>query len=268
MSRKPPTVALAAFAALALAAAAPATAQAPTGATPPKDPRNFQGTWMAASRAHLTREFKPHLGRGQPDDIPDSEITWQEGDVMPPFTPWGKAKFDAAVDAQINNKPHADPSTNCMPHGLPRLMIAPYGVQVVQTKGTVAFLFAVNHNVRLIHMDQKMPAKVPLTLNGYSVGHWEGDTLVVNSKGISSFGIIDQLGTPHSDELKVTERIRKINDGKNLEDTMTFDDPVAYTRPWTAKIYQNWDNGHRISEYVCEENNRNASDAEGHTSVR
>ena len=143
------------------------------------------------------------------------------------------------------------------------IIVTPQQVTIIKETQTI---------VRRIWINREMPAEGPdspdPTFNGYSVGHWEGDTLVVNSKGISSFGIIDQLGTPHSDELKVTERIRKINDGKNLEDTMTFDDPVAYTRPWTAKIYQNWDNGHRISEYVCEENNRNASDAEGHTSVR
>ena len=250
-----------------LAGALAARAQT-TGAEPSKDPRNLQGTWMAASRAHLTKDFVPHMGRPNPDDIPDSEITWAVGDKMPPFTPWGKAKFDEAVDAQVNNHPHADPSTNCMPHGLPRLMIAPYGLQIVQTKDTIALMHAVNHNVRLIHMNAKMPAKVPITFNGYSVGHWEGDALVVQSKGISGAGPIDQLGTPHSDQLQVTERIRKINDGKNFEDMMTFDDPIAFTQPWTARIIDNWDNGHRISEYVCEENNRNAADAEGHTAVR
>ena len=238
-------------------------------ALPPNpDPHNLQGTWMAAPRAHLSHDMTPHMGRGAPDDIPDSEITWAIGDKLPPFTAVGKAKFDANVDAQINNRPHADPSTNCMPHGLPRLMIAPYGVQIVQTKGLITLMHAVNHNVRYIHMDQKMPAKVPVTFNGYSVGHWEGDTLVVHSKGISGAGVIDQLGTPHSDSLQVTERIRKIEGGKQLEDMMTFDDPVFYSQPWTARLIDNWDNGHRISEYVCEENNRNASNPDGTTTAR
>ena len=255
-----------ATAAVSLAGVGASLAQ--TTLAPNPDPHNLQGTWMSAPRAHLTKDYTPHLGRGQPDDIPDSEITWQVGDKMPPFTAVGKAKFEDAVDAQINNKPHADPSTNCMPHGLPRLMIAPYGLQIVQTKGLITFMHAVNHNVRFIHMDQKMPAKVPLTFNGYSVGHWEGDTLVVHSKGISSAGIIDQLGTPHSDKLQVTERIRKIDGGAHFEDIMTFDDPVMYSQPWTARIIDNWDNGHRISEYICEENNRNGADAEGHTQVK
>ena len=60
----------------------------------------------------------------------------------------------------------------------------------------------------------------------------------------------------------------KIEGGKQLEDMMTFDDPVAYTHPWTARLIDNWDNGHRISEYVCEENNRNASTADGTTTAR
>lgn len=266
MGRKQQFIMGGACAAFALSFAGVSLAQP---ALPPNpDPHNLQGTWMAASRAHLTHDMKPHFGRGAPDDIPDSEITWAVGDVMPPFSAWGKAKFDSNVSAQINNTPHADPSTNCMPHGLPRLMIAPYGVQIVQTKGLITLMHAVNHNVRYIHMDAKMPAKVPVTFNGYSVGHWEGDTLVVHSKGISSQGVIDQLGTPHSDELMVTERIRKIDGGKQLEDMMTFEDPKAYSQPWTARLIDNWDNGHRISEYVCEENNRNASNPDGTTTAR
>ncbi|HEY4030487.1 MAG TPA: hypothetical protein VGM25_09110 [Caulobacteraceae bacterium] len=257
-----------AIAAMAVSLAGAGASQAQPAKPPNPDPHDIQGTWMAAGRAHLTKDMKPHMGRGSVDDIPDSEITWAVGDVMPPFTAWGKAKFDANVQAQINNTPHADPSTNCMPHGLPRLMIAPYGVQIVQTKGMITLMHAVNHNVRYIHMDQKMPEKVPLTFNGYSVGHWEGDTLVVHSKGISSAGIIDQLGTPHSDELQTTERIRKIDGGKQLEDMMTFEDPKAYAHPWTARLIDNWDNGHRISEYVCEENNRNASNPDGTTTAR
>jgi hypothetical protein len=257
-----------ALAALALSLAGAGASQAQPAKPPNPDPHNLQGTWMAASRAHLDRDMKPKMGRGAPDDIPDSEITWAIGDVMPPFTAWGKAKFEANVKAQINSTPHADPSTNCMPHGLPRLMIAPYGVQIVQTKGLITLMHAVNHNVRFIHMDQPMPAKVPLTFNGYSVGHWEGDVLVVHSKGISSAGVIDQLGTPHSDELQVVERIRKIDGGKAFEDMMTFTDPVAYTKPWTARLVDNWDNGYRSMEYVCEENNRNAAGADGKTTAK
>ena len=268
MGRNGRRVICGALAALAASLAGPGASTAQPVKPPNPDPHNLQGTWMAAGRAHLDKNMKPHMGRGAPDDIPDSEITWAIGDVMPPFTAWGKAKFDSNVDAQINNRPHADPSTNCMPHGLPRLMIAPYGVQIVQTPGLITLMHAVNHNVRFIHMDQKMPDKVPLTFNGYSVGHWEGDTLVVHSKGISSQGVIDQLGTPHSDELQITERIRKLDGGKVLEDMMTFTDPVAYTHPWTARLVDNWDNGYRSMEYVCEENNRNVANAEGVTTAR
>ena len=255
-----------AVAVLAVALAGVGASQGQPAKPPNPDPHDLQGTWMAASRAHLAHDFTPHMGRGAVDDIPDSEITWEIGDKMPPFSAWGKAKFDSNVDAQINNRPHADPSTNCMPHGLPRLMIAPYGVQIVQTKGLITLMHAVNHNVRFIHMDQKMPAKVPVTFNGYSVGHWEGDTLVVHSKGISSQGVIDQLGTPHSDSLQVTERIRKIDGGKGgkrLEDMITIDDPGAYTKPWVAVRYYDWKPEIRLIEYICEENNRNGTDANG-----
>jgi len=150
---------------------------------------------------------------------------------MPPFSAWGKAKFDSNVDAQINNRPHADPSTNCMPHGLPRLMIAPYGVQIVQTKGLITLMHAVNHNVRYIHMDQKMPAKVPVTFNGYSVGHWEGDTLVVETKNFNDQTWLTDNGAFHTDALRVVERLRRTAD--TLEWTATAYDPGVLTEPYT-----------------------------------
>ena len=256
------------IAALAVSLVGLGAAQAQT--TPPNpDPHNLQGTWMNVGREHVSRDFVAHKGNLDPEkDIPGSEVVWPADNRMPPFTAWGRERFDLAVNGQLTSRPRADPSTNCQPHGLPRLMIAPYGVQIVQTEPVIAMLWANNHNVRMIHMNQPMPAKVPLTHNGYSVGHWEGDTLVVHSKGVSSVGVIDQLGTPHSDELQVTERIRKVEGGRVLENMMTFEDPIAFTKPWTARITHDWDNGMRLMESVCEENNRNAPDENGISTAR
>ncbi len=247
---------------MAMAVVLAGAAAAQTGTPPSSDPRDFQGTWDTGGLPHLTRDLTV-TRRDAPDDIVNSTVLWPTDDKMPPFTAWGKARFDSALAKNLSGKPFVDLSTRCMPHGVPRIMVAPYGVQIVQTKGLVTLLFAINHNVRLIHMDRPMPAKVPITLMGYSVGHWEGDTLVVHTKGVSDASIMDVLGTPHSDEMQVTERLRKVDGGRVLENMITIDDPIAYTRPWTARAAFRWDYGHRLMEYVCEENNRNAPDADG-----
>lgn len=146
-------------------------------------------------------------------------------------------------------------------------MISPYPVQMVQTPGLITMLFEVAHNVRLIHMDQPMPANPKITQMGYSVGHWEGDTLVITTKGISHTGIFDEIGTPHSDQLQITEHIRKIDGGKTLEDRFTFEDPVAFKTPWQAREILSWRPDVQLMEYVCEENNRNWADSSGKTTV-
>ena len=81
--------------------------------------------------------------------------------------------------------PETDTSTACFPHGMPRLMESPYPIEIVQTPGRVTFLHEVAHEVRRIYLDQKHPANLHDTFLGHSVGHWEGDTLVVDTVGIN-----------------------------------------------------------------------------------
>ena len=249
-----------------------AVAAAQPAAAPSSDARNLEGVWNITHASKLNRDKTVSYGRGNadgPNDLPHSRVLWPIDHNEPPFTAWGRQKFEARFNGNINNVPMADPSTNCSPHGMPRIMIAPYPMQIVQTPGLITMLFEVNHNVRLIHMDQPLPQRPKITLMGYAVGHWEDDTLVIETRGISGEGIFDEIGTSHSDELKVTERIRKIDGGKTLEDTFTFEDPIAFTKPWQAReILNRRPNNTQLMEYVCEENNRNVSDANGNTTAR
>jgi hypothetical protein len=179
-------------------------------------------------------------------------------DTLPPFTPYGKAEFDKRVKAETDGKPYADASTHCWPHGIPRVMNSPYPIQIFQTPGKITIVHEVAHNIRQIHMDQKMPDKVPTSFLGYSVGHWDGDVLVIETKGTDPRTWIDEEGIIHSDQLYSIERIRKTENGENLENEVTMIDPVFFTRPWVKKINYAWRPDLRISEYICEENNRNA----------
>ncbi|HEY4029780.1 MAG TPA: hypothetical protein VGM25_05510 [Caulobacteraceae bacterium] len=268
------TLALAAASAVVLAAASGAAlaqggeARADSKAPSP-DPRNLEGVWFITHASHLNRDQSVGYGRESPDkELTHSRVLWPIDHKSPPFTAWGQKEFNAHFNGNLHNQPIADPSTNCIPHGMPRIMISPYPMQIVQSKGLITMLFEVNHNIRLIHMGQPLPQKVSLTQNGYAVGHWDGDTLVIETTGISKSGIFDEIGTPHSDELKVTERIRKVDGGKTLEDVFTFEDPIAFSKPWQAREILAWRPDIQLMEYVCEENNRNWADASGKTTAK
>jgi hypothetical protein len=104
-------------------------------------------------------------------------------------------------------------------------------------------------------MDEPLPQTVPVAYEGYSVGRWEGDTLVVETTGIDLRATLGLNPAPHSDALRQKLAIRKINGGQNLEFVFTFDDPKAYTKPWSAApIVMTWhpDFAH-FDEYNCEE---------------
>lgn len=179
-----------------------------------------------------------------------------------PWQPWSKAEFDRRADAEKAGAPLLDPTAACLPSGMPRLIAAPYPLEIVQTPDATVFLYETHHLFRVIHMNGKHPKKVKPSYMGHSIGHWEGDTLVVDTIGLTQITQIDEAGTMHSDALRVTERIRKV-DAETLETVFTIDDPKAFTKPWTAVRTFKWRPDVRLFEYVCEENNRNAPDAKG-----
>ena len=200
------------------------------------DPRDLSGVWFLRL---YNRQINSTRGR------------------VPPFTPKGKAEWDKRVAAEKEGRPMADASAYCWPHGTPRVMNSPYPLQFIQTKGKTTIVHEVNHNIRHIYMDEAMPQTVEPTFLGTSVGHWEGDTLVIETKGIKDVTWIDEVGIIHGNQLKVTERIRKIEDGEAVEDLIKIEDPEFFTRPWFMRDTYAWRPDLRISEYVCEENNRN-----------
>ena len=228
---------------------------------------------IAAPAAHAAdATAKPAASSADPRDI--SGVWWTKGydrryrtldGQLPPFTPAGKAEWDRHIAAEKEGKPIADAPTRCLPHGIPRLMASPYPIQIIQSPGQVTFVHEVAHNLRLIYMDEPQPKEVDPTYLGHSVGHWEGDTLVVDTIGLNDKTQIDEEGITHSDKLHVVERFKKINGGTALENLITIEDPVTFTQPWTARRVYEWRPEIRLMEYVCEENNRNVVDASGAT---
>jgi len=160
-----------------------------------------------------------------------------------------------------------DTTAECLPAGIPHLLIVPYPFEIVQTPGRVTLLYEYDSAVRRVALGvtpPEHPDADTATYNGDSYGHWEAGTLVIETVNIRADTQLDFSGVPHSDALRVTERLRR-KDASTLEDQITLTDPKAYAEPFTVtRVYRlrpKW----KISEYVCEENNRNKPDAQGHT---
>jgi hypothetical protein len=209
---------------------------------------------------------------GVPAEVPNISGMWQvrgydryikpmDGSD-PPWQPWNKTAFDERAAAEAAGTPLYDPTAACLPSGYPRLIAAPYPVEIVQTPETVVFLYETQHLFRVVNLNGEHPADFAPTHMGHSIGHWEGDTLVVHSTGFVDYTQIDEQGSKHSSAMAVTERIRKLENG-SLEILFTIDDPEAFTQPWTARRVWEWRPDVRFYEYVCEENNRNAPDENG-----
>ena len=211
---------------------------APAGSAPPNpDPKNFEGVWWLEGYEYM-------LG--------------PEPGVPPPLKPEYIKILERRIRAKNRGTPEADASTQCFPHGMPRLMESPYPIEIVQTPGRITFLHEVAHEVRRIYLNQPQPKNLKDTYLGHSVGHWEGDTLVVDTIGINDKSFIDDEGEAHSNKEHLVERYRKINGGRQIELTMTVEDPVTLEHPYSYKRVYEWRPDVRPAEYICEENNRNA----------
>lgn len=177
-----------------------------------------------------------------------------------------KALYDKRTEAFKAGIAVDDTTAECLPAGLPHLFIVPYPFEVLQTPGRVTFLYEYDSAVRRVPLGVKPPQPDPdsTSYNGDSYGHWEGDTLVIETINVRADTQLDFTGVPHSDALRITEHLHR-KDATTLEDQITLNDSKAFTEPFTTtRIYKTkpkW----KISEYVCEENNRNKPDAQGHT---
>ncbi len=209
---------------------------APEGTAPPNpNMHSIEGRWW-------TSEFKPLLGPAP--------------GVPPPLKPAAMAKLEQSVRNKNKGIPEADASTQCFPHGTPRVMESPYPLEIVETPGQVTILMETQHNIRRIYL-QDHHNKMGESFLGDSIGHWEGDTLVVDTIGMNTRTFIDDEGSTHSNKQHVVERFRKIDGGSKLEVTNTIEDPDTLEHPYSYKTVYYWRPDMRTQEYVCEENNRN-----------
>jgi len=175
------------------------------------------------------------------------------GPVVVPFTALGKKLFDERTE----NHSKEDPEAFCLPPGVPRMMYTPYPTEIFQMPDRILFIYEGGAHVwRIIWMDgRKQPNDPNPNYLGYSIGHWDGDTLVVDTIGMNERTWLDAAGHGHGEKLHVTEKYTR-PDSNTLRLEATIDDPDYYTKPWSVVTTATWQPGQELMEYICQENNR------------
>jgi hypothetical protein len=179
------------------------------------------------------------------------------GEATLPLTAWGVQRLamnspttgsDAALDAN-------DPTLDCFPPGLPYVLMIPTPFELMAVGNQLLQVFEYDHSLRRIHMDRRdyptdLLANGMYQWMGYSLARWEGDVLVVETRGFNDRSWLDRAGHPHSTELRVRERLLRV-DRETLVDDITIEDSKAYTQAWsgrlTFKLKPDWE----ILEHVC-----------------
>jgi hypothetical protein len=167
-----------------------------------------------------------------------------------PLQPWA----DELVKKRMADNSKDNPDAHCLPMGFMQFHTHSQPRKIVQTRDLILIVYEANSGLRQIFTDGRtLPAKdAEPWWYGYSVGKWEGDTLVVETTGFIDNIWLDVRGSPMTSEAKVTERFRRPNFG-NLEVEITVDDPKAYTRPWTVKLNQRIYPDTELIEFICQE---------------
>ena len=174
-----------------------------------------------------------------------------------PFQPWAAAVYDY----NSVNQSKYDPEGYCLPPGGPRLMATPYPAEIIQLpeqKRVLMIFEGATHIWREIFMDGREHPKgdaLNPTYLGHSVGHYEGDALVVDVVGFNEATWLDYFGHPHTDQLHVVERFTRPSK-QTLHYEATIDDPGAYTKPFKVAWDIPWNARGELTEYICQENNK------------
>ncbi len=182
-------------------------------------------------------------------------VTGIDESARPPLTPWGQARFDAAIPFMgpraVAGKEN-NPSLRCEPEAVPKSLILPNPFEIVQIPGRVLMFFEEFHLWRPIWTDGRpLPKDPDPSYLGYSVGKWEDDTFVVDTIGFNDRPWVDSYGNPRSEEMHLTERYRRLNHD-TLELQIIMDDPKAYKGAWVnaPRLYK-LEPGWELGEFFC-----------------
>jgi hypothetical protein len=183
---------------------------------------------------------------------------WNLGVSFPdglPFQPWAAELHRKRVEENSKDNPDA----HCLPLGLMQLHTHGQPRKMIQAPGVIVILYEANNGIRQIFTDGRpLPKDAEPWWFGYSIGKWDGDTLVVESTGFRDLGWLDVEGSVLTESGKVIERFRRVDYG-HLEIQVTIDDPKAYTKPWTVTVYQRVLLDTDLIEFICQENDKDGA---------
>ena len=184
-----------------------------------------------------------------------------------PLTAAGKEAYEKNIAGLKDGSIIDTARRYCVPDGLPRVLATPHPFQIFQAPpGQITIVHELNHQIRVIAMDQPMLSEKELTTlpyyNGHSVGHFEGDTLVIETAGFNQKTFVDATGAPHTDEMRTVERIRRTSPTE-LENVITIHDPMYYSRDWQARFVYTLRSDVWLEDYVCGEPHRDLSSVAG-----
>ena len=183
------------------------------------------------------------VGRGGVSVIDREEV---------PYQPWARELVSYRRSSPL------EPHTRCKPSGGPRQWLTPYGAEIVEIPDLERiYIFDIGgpHTYRIIYMDGRPhPEDLVPSYYGHSVGHWEGDTLVIDSVGYNERFWVDRGQSPHTEDLHMIERLTR-TDLNTIEYLVTMDDPNVYTEPWTGELEMRWLPDRELFEYICQDNN-------------
>jgi len=253
-------IALTAIAAAAMTLCAATSYAQQKAAAPAKSARaariagqpNINGVWQAMNsanwnlEAHSAEALKGFWQLGSLAAIPAGQSVI-DGDGKVPYKPEALAKRDA----NRAGWPKTDPETNCYLPGIPRATYMPFPFQIVQGGGNILFVYSYATANRIVYMSNHQQPPVD-TWMGWSNGHWDGDTLVVENTGFNDSTWFDRAGNYHSGALKVTERFTPV-DESHMNYSATIEDANVFTRAWTISmpLYRHIDPLAEVLEFKC-----------------
>jgi hypothetical protein len=187
----------------------------------------------------------------------DNGAVYRQGDYRAPILqPWAAEVVRTRAESAHEGKPVRSAKETCWPMGVPYILELNLRAQIIDDDKQIVFLYEELMDHRLVRLNAAHPANLQPSWYGDSVGHWEGDTLVVDTVGLNDRTWVDGFGTPHTDKIHVVERYHLV-DPNTLEVLFTVEDPGAFTMPWSAIATYRKDRStsEPYVEIACAENN-------------
>ena len=231
------------------------------------------GVAVAMASPALAQEAPRAPAYSEVTSWPDWSGVWSPGvgtgsrttPTPPKLTPAAQAIVEAFEAGKAEGRNLQNPAANCVPNGMPGIMRLPYPLEFTYSPGRVNILIETYSEIRRVYIGRDLPEDPDPFFNGHSVGHWEGDTLVVDTIGISPLVSVVP-GLHATEKTRFSERITRVSHDR-LTDEITVSDPDLFAEPYVMvqnyTLQPDWE----MREYVCQENNRDAADAEGRPSM-